>query len=579
MNPTNTREARGENPFRLAGGTLLAPFIGNILQQRGITGNEAIRSFLEPKLHDLPNPFLMKDMQKAVEIIERAIQENQEIIIWGDYDVDGTTATALLFLFLQTLGHKKIRFHIPNRLTDGYGLNRETLLALSQVKQDKKRVLITVDNGISAFEEVLFAQNLGYLTIITDHHIPAKERVAADAVLNSKQHDCHFPDKNLSGVGMAFYLAMGVRSHLGKNDFFKDVSTIPNLKLLLDLVAVGTIADMVPLLGINRLLVKAGMETIAEGMNHGLTALCQLTNIDKRHIRSEDISFQLAPKINAVGRMGNARKAVELFLSQDQKEATALASRLIEDNKRRQRISINEYQKAKKQGLEGGQKDDSSLVIAGTFHLGVAGIVAANLTEEYGKPAIVLCRQEGGLLKGSARSVPGVHLYQALEECSKLLLAYGGHKMAGGMTLQEENLKDFKRSFDDAIYKQTQGKPYRKNIGADCDLEITKLFTGNILDQLCLLEPFGEGNPQLIFRDLNADIEQISAMGAGNEHLRFSILNGKRKIKGVGFGLGNKIKEYRSEGVKEILYTPTKNFFRGRCNWEVRITSIKVNNT
>jgi single-stranded-DNA-specific exonuclease len=578
MNPTNTGKARDESPFRLAGGTLLAPFIGNLLQQRGITGNGAIRSFLEPKLQDIPSPFLMKDMQKAVEIIERAILENQEIIIWGDYDVDGTTATALLFKFFQTLGHKKIRFHVPNRLTDGYGLNREALLTLSQGTQDKKRVLITVDNGISAFEEVLFAQELGYQTIITDHHIPAKERVAADAVLNSKQHDCHFPDKDLSGVGMAFYLAMGVRSHLGKKDFFQDVKTIPNLKLLLDLVAVGTVADMVPLRGLNRILVKAGMETIASGANHGLTALCQLTNIDKGHIRSEDISFQLAPKINAVGRMGNAGKAVQLFLSHTQKEAITLASGLVEDNKKRRSISLDEYQKAQKQRLENGQVDDNSLIVAGKFHMGVAGIVAANLTEEFGKPTIVLCRQGGGLLKGSARSVPGVDLYRALEECSELLIAYGGHKMAGGMTLQEDNLTAFKGLFEDAIYEQTQGKTYTKSMRPDCDLEITKLFTGNILDQLYLLEPFGVGNPHLIFRDLDAGIEQISAMGKGKEHLRFSFVNGKSRIKGVGFGLGNKIKEYRGVGMKEIIYTPTINFFKGRCSWEVRVTSIKVKN-
>ncbi len=568
-------ESAGENSFRLAGGTSLAPFIQNILHQRGITEINALRSFIEPKLQDLPSPFLMKDMQHAVTIIERAIQKNQEIIIWGDYDVDGTTATALLFSFFQTLGHENIRFHIPNRLTDGYGLNRETLLTLSQTAKDRKRVLITVDNGISSFEEVQYARDLGYITIITDHHIPTEERVAADAVLNAKQHDCHFPDENLSGVGVAFYLAMAVRSHLVKNNFFQESKKVPNLKLLLDLVAVGTIADMVPLLGINRLLVKAGMETIALRQNFGLAALCQQTNTDTSRIRSEDVSFQLAPKINAAGRMGNAKKAVQLFLSSNKKEATGIANELIEYNKIRRNISLEEYEKAQKKRIESSQEEDSSLVVAGGFHVGVAGIVAANLTEDFGKPAIVLCKQEGGLLKGSARSIPGVNLHRALEECNEVLLAYGGHKMAGGMTLEEKNLSVFKVSFEKAIFKQTEGELYTKIVKADCDIKLSELFSGNILDQLYLLEPFGEGNPQLIFRDLDANIEQISAIGRDKKHLRFRFLNGKRKINGVGFGLGDKIRECKGKGMKEILYTPTINFFKGHSRWEVRVTSVK----
>ena len=580
MFSSNSSETIDDGPYSLTDGTILAPFIRKILHQRGITGQEAVQSFLQPKLQDLPSPFQMKDMQQAVTIIERALHEEQDIIIWGDYDVDGTSATALLFTFFRELGHRAIKFHIPNRLSDGYGLNRETLLKLSQGMKKRRKVLLTVDNGISAFDEVLFARQLGYLTIITDHHIPATERVAADAVLNVKQHDCPFPDKDLSGVGMAFYLAMGVRSHLTRNAYFQDSNKKrPNLKMLLDLVAVGTIADMVPLQGINRLLVKAGMEAIASGKNYGMAALCQQTSIDKNRIRSEDVSFQLAPKINAAGRMGNAEKAVNLFLSKTAKEAAMHARELVEENRRRHLISTDEFQKAKQQGVKSGQKSDSSLVVAGDYHIGVAGIVASGLTEKFGKPTVVLCEQEGGLLKGSARSVPGVNLYRALKECDELLLAYGGHKMAGGMTLKEENLSAFKIVFEEAIFGQTQGKLFKKRIEADCDLEISKLFEGNMLDQLYLLEPFGVGNPQLIFRDPDASIEEISAVGSAKEHLRFRFITKKSRINGVGFGLGANIREYRGKGVKEILYTPTINFFRGRSNWEVRVSDIKVNNT
>ena len=336
MNSNKTKELAR---LRLSDGTIIDPLIEKILTRRNITGQKAVRAFLHPKLQDLPTPFQMKDMEIAVTVLEEGIKRDVPILIIGDYDVDGTTATALLMLFFREIGCTA-NYYIPNRLSEGYGLHEESLRKLAAGKEKTEKILITVDNGIGAHGAVRLAGELGYHTIVTDHHTPPDTRVPADAVLNPKQEDRNFTDKNLAGVGVAFYLAMGLRSHLSKVGFFRERRGTPNLKSLMDLVAVGTVADMVPLSGINRTLVKAGMETLALKTNYGLTELCKQTSIDCSYIRSEDISFQLAPKINAAGRLGKADRAVGLFLAQSKTEASEIASELIRNNERRKNINI-----------------------------------------------------------------------------------------------------------------------------------------------------------------------------------------------------------------------------------------------
>ncbi len=567
-------------PVKLSDGTTLDPFIEKLLFQRGISGEETIKMFLEPKLSDLPSPFLMKDMDLAVKTVEKALKDEQQILIWGDYDVDGTTATALLLKFFHSIGCKA-DYYIPNRLTEGYGLQKEALERITTNENHVEKVLITVDNGISAHEAVELATKLGYKTIITDHHTPPSTRVPADAVLNPKQKGCYFPDKNLAGVGVAFYLAMGIRSHLVKIGFFKDRQEAPNLKLLLDLVGIGTVADMVPLEGINRTLVKAGMETLVQESNKGLTALCRRTNLDCRFIRSEDISFQIAPKINAAGRLGQAGRAVHLFLAESKKEALGIANDLVKNNEKRKNININDLVKAIDDiSCTARSSATSTIVVAGDYHVGVAGIVASNLVEKYKKPSVVLCGHEGGVLKGSARSVQGVDLYQALEDCQDVLIGFGGHKMAGGMSLNKDNLEEFRQLFDEAVYSQNKGKPFEYTEEIDANIAISELFTRELLRQLHLLEPFGQGNPQPIFRDTHTTITQLSSIGKDKEHLRMGFINGESKIriKGIGFGLGDLEKECRAKKHKEILYTPSINFFKGKRSWQVRVTSITFSN-
>ncbi len=562
-------------PVKLSDGTTLDPFIEKILLQRGISGEDTVKKFLEPKLSDLPSPFLMKDMDIAVKAIETALRNGQQILVWGDYDVDGTTATALLLKFFHSIGCKA-DYYIPNRLTEGYGLQKEALEKVTTNGNHIEKVLITVDNGISAHEAVELATKLGYKTIITDHHTPPPTRVHAAAVLNPKQKECGFPDKNLAGVGVAFYFAMGIRSHLVKIGFFKDHKEAPNLKLLLDLVGIGTVADMVPLEGINRTLVKAGMETLGQQTNKGLTALCRRTKLDCRFIRSEDISFQIAPKINAAGRLGQADRAIHLFLAESNKEALGIASDLVKNNEKRKSININDFIKAIDDVSKAENNATGTVVVSGGYHVGVAGIVASNLVEKYKKPSVVLCDHGGDELKGSARSVKGVDLYRALEACQDLLINFGGHKMAGGMSLSKDNLEEFRQLFDKAVYSQNKGKPVEYTDEIDANIAISELFTRELLKQLHLLEPFGQGNPQPIFRDTHTTITQLSSIGKDKKHLRMDFINGKSKIKikGIGFGLGELEAECKTNRHKEILYTPSINFFKGKRSWQVRVTNI-----
>lgn len=563
--------------IRLSNGKALDPFVVKLLKKRGVVGQKAISTFLEPKLADLPSPFLMKGMRAAVEIIEKAIQQKQTILIWGDYDVDGTTATALLLKFFEYIGCNAA-YYIPNRLIEGYGLQENGLNELSQKRDPGNTVLITVDNGIAATEAVERAKYLGYKVIITDHHTPPPEEVPADAILNPKQSDCQFPAKNLAGVGVAFYLAMGIRSHLANKHFFDKTTNKPNLKLLLDLVAIGTVADMVPLHGINRILVRAGMETVANKSNVGLAALCRANNLDPGFIRSEDISFQLAPKINAAGRLGDADNAIRLFMAKGEKESQGVARALVENNELRKNINISDYDKAIRYIKESDTANTFSVFVSGDYHIGVAGIVASNLVEKYKKPSIVLCKMQDGVYRGSARSVPGIDLYSALEKCSELLLGFGGHKMAGGMTVAEGHMADFKALFDKVVWEQGVDITEDADKRIDSDIEITKLFKASILRQLHLFEPFGQGNPELIFRDTTASLHDIRPIGRDKKHLRLSFgANDKGKnirVKGIAFGFGAYAGDCRSGKEKEILYTPSMNFYRGKRNWQVRVTSI-----
>jgi single-stranded-DNA-specific exonuclease len=567
------------NIFTLRDGSSVQPLILRMLNKRGIKTKEQVENFLEPQLKDLPSPTLMQDLEKAATIVGNCIIQKEPILIWGDYDVDGTTATALLLLFFKAIGHEKVEYYIPNRLHEGYGLQVESLKRISAGKVKKGHILITVDNGISAHNAVDTAKKLGYEVVITDHHTPPETSVDADAILNPRQESCQFPGKNLAGVGVAFYLAIGIRSYLQKNKYFKSNQAEPNLKQFLDLVSIGTVADMVELDNTNRILVRAGLESIAESHNPGISALCLKTNLDCTLLRSEDIAFQLAPKINAAGRLGFADKAVSLLTCQSISEAERLSSTLISNNEERKHITLFNLDNAIHYIEKEKKEQNLSVLVAGDFHIGVAGIVASNLVEKFNKPSVVLCAQTGGIYKGSARSTECVNLYTALAECREVLLGFGGHAMAAGMSLKIKDLPKFQKLLDNAIRKQSSNGASESVEDFKEEVCINELFQTSILKQLLLLEPHGTGNPQPVFQDPSVTFKDIRRIGKDKTHLRLSITNGSSVISGIGFGLGELLEKCNNKTDRSMLYSPSLNFFRGKRSWQARVIDILFTDT
>jgi len=563
----------------LRDGTKVDKLIIRLLEKNGLKTYKEMLSYLEPHLQDLPKPDQMHGLPKAAAIIGDSILANTPILIWGDYDVDGTTATALLLLFFKSLKYEKVAYYIPNRLVEGYGLQSEPLKTITKTNCTDKKILITVDNGISAHSAVQTAKDLGYQVIVTDHHTPPELRVDADAVLNPRQKECAFPGKNLAGVGVAFYLAVGVRTYLQKKQYFNDNIPVPNMKQLLDLVAIGTVADMVQLDKTNRILVRAGLETVANKTNPGITSLCAKTSLDSSLLRSEDISFQIAPKINAAGRLGYAAKAVSLLTSQSKTEADELCDVLIKTNLERKVLTVSDLSRAII-AVEDRHRSvlEDSIVVAGDFHIGVAGIVASNLVEKYHKPTIVLCEQSSGLYKGSARSIDGLNLYNALEECRNRLIGFGGHAMAAGMSLKIEQLDCFRKEFNDAVCAL---QPDAEPSGGDSLVEeigVCELFNNAVLKQLLLLEPHGTGNPQPTFSDTDTTFSDLKRIGGDKSHLKFVISSGSTVVNAIAFGKGELYKKCTYGKVKRILYSPAVNYFRGKRSWQARVIDIQFNN-
>ncbi|MBC8208122.1 MAG: single-stranded-DNA-specific exonuclease RecJ [Desulfobulbaceae bacterium] len=551
-----------------------------ILHKRGISERSKVISFLGPQLADLPGPFLMSGMDHAVQILSEGLQNNQEVLVWGDYDADGVTGTALLVDFLTGHGWD-VRHHIPNRLREGYGLNIAGLEQYAAEMRSETKILVTVDNGISAHEEITRARELGFRVIVSDHHQPPQSPVSADAILNPKQEQCNFPDKNLAGVGVAFYLVMGLRSHLTSIGFYHS-QTPPNLKILLDLVALGTVADLVPLTGVNRIMVKAGLEVIRKGERPGIRALLDKAGLLDTRIRGEDISFALAPRLNAAGRLGQPLVALSLLLANNTARARLLSKKLEQLNSTRKDLGESVQINALKS--QTGQAEDRAVVMAcGDFHVGVIGIAASRLVDQFNKPTIIFSEQldrqgEKRLLVGSGRSVPGIDLHQALTECSEWLLRFGGHSMAAGMTIDAGNYASFTIALSDAIGRQASHASPIRSVTIDAEITVGNLFVIERLQDLQLLEPHGQGNPQPIFRDPNVTVRQLRTVGANNEHLQLTLdrKNNSQPLRGIGFRLGRRCDEIVTGDEASMVYAPTLNRFRGKETWDVRAEDIKV---
>jgi single-stranded-DNA-specific exonuclease len=565
----------------------LHPVIVKLLAQRGLQDLASIENFLEPRLGDLPHPLEMGGMKKAAALAGQAVITGVPIVIWGDYDVDGTTGTALLVSFFQELG-VEATYAIPNRITHGYGLHVDLLNALAPSTQEQKMLLITVDCGISANKEIIAAQQMGFQVIVTDHHEPPPEGSAADAILNPKQSTCTFPTEELAGVGVAFYLACGIRQYLREEGFFNQKRPEPDVRNLLDLVAMGTIADMVPLGKVNRILVKQGMQGIEQQKRPGINAMLAaggLLNGQKRlisAISSEDIGFVLAPMINAAGRLAEARLAVQLLLSKNQDEAMPLAQEILSLNNSRKKIGQDVYVRAAALCKE-KIRNSNCLILNGDFHHGVIGIVASRLVEAFHLPTILFSQEtdlQGKMvLKGSGRSVPGVNLHAALEGCAKTMIRYGGHAMAAGMAVSEELFDLFCTRINEEIGKQVQSGYPAATLAIDVEAEIDEIFFPErgrqFGKQLQLLEPFGPGNRSPVFSAKRARLIEVKPIGVDKAHIKVSFQCNGAVQRGVGFGLGSYLPALYQDNQPTIAYSPMANRYREVLSWEVRVVGIQ----
>ena len=505
----------------------ISELLTKILVNRGITDDKEIDTFLNPTRNDFYDPYLMPDMDKAVERIIKAINNQEKVMIYGDYDVDGITSITVLKKFLEERG-LKTGHYIPNRLEEGYGLNEN---AIRSIAEQKYTLMITVDCGISGIEEVELANQLGIETIITDHHEQSESLPNAYAIINAKRKDSQYPFRGLAGCGAVFKLIQAISLRLGleEKEFLK----------YLDIVCVGTISDIVPLVDENRVIAKLGLKLVAQTRNIGLRELILQSGYKK--IDSNTISFGVAPRINACGRMGYQEEALDLFLTNNIEEAREITTRLNSYNLERQTKEKDIFEQAIKELEKEDIEKLNTIVLSGdNWHHGVIGIVASKLTEKFYKPTILICFEDN-IGKGSGRSLPGFDLHEALVETSAYLEKYGGHEMAVGLSLKKEKYNDFKLAFEE-IAKSKNIQQIIPVIKIDSIITAKDVNKKTIQD-LEMLEPFGEKNKNPIFVYKNLKIDSIRALSEG-KHLKLTLKDDNLLINAIGFNLGYLSEEY-----------------------------------
>jgi len=495
------------------------PIIAQLLINRGVKDAQEADDFLTADLNRLNDPFLFKDMDKAVERIRTAKKNKERVLIFGDYDVDGVTSTALMFNTLKKFGLHVIN-HIPHRLHDGYGLNEDVGKI---AKKNGVTLVIAVDCGITAFKEVDLLNSMDIDIIVVDHHEPAHKGIpSATAVIDPKRKDCGYPFRHLAAVGLVAKVTQALTGKVTGE--------------ALDLVALGTIADVVPLRGENRIYVKAGLPHIEKTKNKGLAALLEVARIKGKKIRPHSIGFVLGPRINASGRMDSAHKALDLLLCDEHDEALRLAQFLETNNARRQKLQKDVIQEALDMvEREVNFQDQKVIVLCKEgWHKGVLGIVAARVAEQYFRPAIVMSLKEG-VGTASARSIAGFHLDQALAHCTDLLEAFGGHKLAAGLTIKEENIDPFRKAINEFAQDILEVRDLIPALNIDYEIPLSTLSV-QLSRTMELLEPFGEGNPSPLFCSRQLTVKSNPAV-LGRETLKFWVTDGQVTVSAVGFGM------------------------------------------
>lgn len=539
------------NKFGISG------ILARILVNKNITQKDEIDLFMNPTRKDFHNPFLMPDMEIIVDRVLQAIEQKEKIMIYGDYDADGITSITVLKSFLEERG-LEVASYIPNRLDEGYGLNKT---ALKKIYDDGYRLIITVDCGISGIDEVDYANSLGMEVLITDHHEPAETLPKAVAVVDAKRKDNKYSFNQLAGVGVVFKLiqAISIKLDLEEKEYLK----------YLDIVCIGTISDIVPLIDENRVIAKLGLKLIAQTKNIGLKALLEV--IGFKNIDSTTISFGVAPRINACGRMGDEQVALDLFLEKDYDKAKELAIKLNEYNIERQTIEKSIFDEATEK-IEKNEKDKACIIVGSEgWHHGIIGIVASKVTEMYFKPSILICF-EGNDGKGSGRSIPGFDLHDALTECSDYLEKFGGHSMAVGVTVSRDKFELFKNKFEEYAKSHDIDKIIPV-INIDSELSLKDIDIDSV-KSLQKLEPYGEANKMPVFMIRNLKINSIRALSEG-KHLKLTLKDDGYMINAIGFNMGNLSNEYLIDDKVDVIGNLDINSFNGNDSIQLILKDIR----
>jgi single-stranded-DNA-specific exonuclease len=545
----------------------ISPLLARLLVLRGLADPDSAKRYLSSSLRsDLPSPFTMTDMEPAVERIVHAVKQQELIGIWGDYDVDGTTGASVLVAFLKEIGAEPL-YHIPHRIEEGYGLNIE---GLRRLKERGVSLVVTVDCGISNANEIGAARGMGLDVVVVDHHQPPEELPPAVAVINPHRRDCTFPDKGLCAAGLAFYLIIGLRAKLRDVNWFAR-SGEPDLRRHLDIVTLGTIADMVPLTGVNRTLIRRGLVEVSGSMRPGLVALKQVARIAEGEVSAGQIGFQLGPRINAAGRVDYGIKIVELLTTDSSEVALRIAQELEEHNRERRVIEAEVLERALTQaGASSNVEERYSLVLGGEgWHPGVLGIVASRIVERFYRPTVVI-GFDGGQGKGSARSIRGFHMVEGFRRCADHLEKFGGHEYAGGLSIKEEKLGRFAEAFESVAREFLQPGDLLPLLEVDALLNFSEIGFP-LLRELESLKPFGVGNPEPLFMTERVEVCDRKPFSAG---VRCRFRHGGRVIGGVAFGAGDDF--LAAPGVTvDLAYRLSENEWNGATTVDLKIVDAR----
>jgi len=542
----------------------ISPILAQLLINRGTKEALSARIFLKADLKDLRDPYIFKDMERAVDRILKAINSDERILIYGDYDVDGISSIALLFFILKEFT-LNLYYYIPNRFQEGYGLNEK---AIDIAFENNFKLIITVDCGISSIGEIRKANNYGIDVIVIDHHQPQKEVPSAMAIINPK-YDTNYPFRELAGVGVSYKVVQALYLKLKRNQ--------DDLRNLLDYVALGSIADSVPFIDENRILIKCGLKVLNQTDKEGLKALIVESGVDYGNLGTKEVNFALAPRINAAGRLDDPKLALELLLTDSESKAKYLSRKLSEINKYRQDVGDNILREAREFAFKQVEDEDNKVLVLASedWNQGVIGIIASRLVDELNRPIIIISKKDG-IGKGSGRSIKGFHLYKALELCKDILINFGGHQLAAGITIEYNKIPEFKSRINKIAQEFINEDELNPELEVDAQISLSDINV-NLIKDINVLEPFGSGNPQPVFCSYKNMIYDWQLVGQSREHLKLKIKEENKILEGIGFGLSKMGSQIFSESkVVDLAFNIELNKWNGSENIQLNIKGIKA---